>query len=393
VSEPTASAGTGALTTPVLAEVVPAPPRRSRWRRLFNSVFLVTVLLPTLLAGGYYGLVASDVYVSESRFVVRSPQRQAQTGLGAILAGTGLTRAQDDAYSVHDYIRSRDALRELEAKLGLGRLYSADRIDLLNRFPTPFDPDSSFEGLYRHYLRHVGVEHDTVSSISVLRVRAYTAQDALAINDQLLQLSERLVNNLNLRSRQDLIQVAEREVTQAEERAKIAALALAGFRSDRQVFDPERQGNLQLSVVNRLQEELMATESQLATLRRLSPTNPQVSLVADRVEALRAQIAQERARLTGAGASLAAKAPAYDRLVLERTFADRQLASALSSLEAARSEATRKQLYLERLVAPNLPDAAIEPRRARSVFTVFVMGLVAWGIVSFVIVSVREHAD
>jgi capsular polysaccharide transport system permease protein len=370
----------------------PAPRPKRRWLSRINAIFVATVLVPTLLAAVYYGAVASDVYVSESRFVVRSPQRQSQTGLGAILSGTGLTRSQDDAYSVHDYIRSRDALRELDTKLGLAGIFSDSRIDRLNRFPRPTDPDPSFEGLHRHYLRHVGVEHDTLSSISVLRVRAYSAQDALAINDQLLQLGERLVNNLNTRSRQDLIQVAEREVATAEERAKAAAVALAGFRADRQIFDPDRQSTLQLSVVNRLQEELMATEAQLATLRRVSPNNPQVTLVADRVEALRAQISQERARLTGGG-SLASKAPAYDRLVLEKNFADRQLASALTSLESARSEATRKQLYLERLVLPNLPDAAIEPRRTRAVVTVFVLGLVAWGIVSFVLISVREHAD
>ena len=54
--------------------------------------------------------------------------------------------------------------------------------------------------------------------------------------------------------------------------------------------------------------------------------------------------------------------------------------SALASLETARSEAQRKQLYLERLVQPNLPDMAVEPRRIRSTFTVLALGLVLWGV-------------
>jgi len=48
--------------------------------------------------------LASDVYISESRFVVKNPQRSAQTGLGALLQGTAFSRSQDDTYSVHDYI-------------------------------------------------------------------------------------------------------------------------------------------------------------------------------------------------------------------------------------------------------------------------------------------------
>jgi capsular polysaccharide transport system permease protein len=40
-----------------------------------------------------------------------------------------------------------------------------------------------------------------------------------------------------------------------------------------------------------------------------------------------------------------------------------------------------------------VPDRAIEPRRSRSVFTAFLLGLIAWGAVSLVLASVREHAD
>ena len=43
-----------------------------------NPLFLVTVLAPTLLSIVYFGLIKSDVYVSESRFVVRSSDRSAQ---------------------------------------------------------------------------------------------------------------------------------------------------------------------------------------------------------------------------------------------------------------------------------------------------------------------------
>ncbi|MEQ1517640.1 MAG: capsule biosynthesis protein, partial [Usitatibacteraceae bacterium] len=64
-----------------------------------------------------------------------------------------------------------------------------------------------------------------------------------------------------------------------------------------------------------------------------------------------------------------------------------------AALETAKSEALRKQLYLERLVQPNLPDKAEEPRRIRSVMTVLLLGLVAWGVISLLVASVREHTD
>jgi capsule polysaccharide export protein KpsE/RkpR len=46
--------------------------RRSK-RFYRGPLFLLTVLLPTCLSVIYFGILASDVYISDARFVVRSP--------------------------------------------------------------------------------------------------------------------------------------------------------------------------------------------------------------------------------------------------------------------------------------------------------------------------------
>lgn len=370
--------------------------KSSRLKRLTSKLdmkFWVAVVLPTILAALYFGVIASDVYISESRFVVRNPQRATQSGLGALLQGTGFSRSQDDTYSVHDFILSRDALKELDEKLQVRNAFSDEAIDFVNRFPGLRRWDASFEALYRHYLQHVQVDYDTVSSISVLRVRSYTASDSQRMNEALLEMGERLVNNMNTRSRQDLIQAAEKEVALAEQRAKTAASALSAFRTDRSVFDPDRQSALQLQGVARLRDELLGAESQLEQVRRVSPSNPQIPSLEGRVQTLRRAIGEENSRVLGRDGGLSAKSPIFDRLTLEKTFADRQLGVAMAALDTARSDAARKQLYLERLVQPNLPDSALEPRRLRAVLTVFIVGLVLWGVFALVAASIREHTD
>jgi capsular polysaccharide transport system permease protein len=366
------------------------PSLARRLARRLDAKFVFIVLLPMLLAACYYGLVASDVYISESRFVVRNPQRPNQSGLGALLQGTAFSRSQDDTYAVHDFILSRDALRELQEKLDLRSIYSRDHIDIVNRFPA-LDRDASFEAFYRYYQDRIFIGYDSVSSITTLQVRAFSGEEAKSINEQLVEMGERLLNNMNIRSRQDLIKVAEQEVKVAEERAKAAAGALAAFRADRSVLDPDRQSTIQIQGVAKMREDLLAAESQLAELRRVSPSNPQIPALESRIGIIRKAIAEENALVLGRGGSLMSKSPAYDRLVLEKGFADRQLGAALGALDNARSEAARKQLYLERLVQPNLADKALEPRRIRGVLTVLAVGLVLWGIVSLVAASVREH--
>jgi capsular polysaccharide transport system permease protein len=381
------------VETALQAGAAPVPRRGlTAWLKQ-HLIFVLTVLLPTLGAVIYYGLIASDVYTSESRFIVRSPQKPAQAGfLGEFLQGSGISRSQDDTYSVRDFILSRDALNELDTKLALRRAYTRGGLDLFARFPA-LDRDSSFEAFYRYYRKRVGVEFDPVSSISVLTVEAFSAADAHRVNALLLDMSERLVNSLNDRSRNDLIRFAEHEVDLAAEKSRDASLALLAYRSQQSVFEPDKQAAIQLEGVAKIESELVTTEAQIAQLKKLSPDNPQIIGLDGRADTLRAALKSEAAKVTSGNGSLSARAPTFERLALESTFADRQLGSALAALETARSEAARQQLYLERLVQPSLPDKAMEPRRVRGMFTVLLVGLIGWGVVSLLAASIREHVD
>lgn len=357
-----------------------------------NRLFLLTVVIPTILAIVYFGLIASDIYISESRFVVRSPQRQIPTGLGAILQGEGFTRSQDDTHSVHDFMLSRDALRKLDEKLALGKKFASNEIDVLNRFAA-LDWDDSFEALHLYYQNRVSINLDTASSISALRVSAFTAEDAHNINQLLLEMGEQLINQLNERARQDMIRFAASEVQTAEQKAKAAALALSGYRNQNAVFDPERQSALQLQQISKLQDELIATKTQLAQVRTFTPENPQIAGLQKRAETLQSEMNLQMAKVAGAGGSLTNKSAEIERLMLERAFADKQLTAALASLEQARNEAQRKQLYLERIVQPSKPDVAMEPRKLRAILATVILGLITWGILTILLAGVREHND
>lgn len=363
------------------------------WQRL-NKVFLVTVFIPTLIAVIYFGFMASDIYISESRFVVRSQEQQNISPLGILLRGTGFSRSQDDAYTVQNFILSRDAMQSLDKDFHIKEQYSDFAIDVYRRFPGLYWWDDSYEHFHAYYQKMVGVQLDSVSSILTLTTHAFSADTAWQINKRLLELAEELVNRLNERGRQDLISYAAREVATAEERAKTTALALADYRNDQGVIDPEKQSSIPFQQVAKLQEELIATKAQILQLQKLASDNPQLPVLQQRARLLDREMEAEMHRIAGAGgSSLAGKAAEYQRLTLEKEFADKMLASALSTLEQARNEAQRQQLYLERISQPSNPDEAMEPRRLRSVIAVFVLGLIAWGVAVMLIAGIQEHHE
>src|SRR5207244_3410788 len=196
----------GRLATPVtpevrrgtsldaLGETTPTDRARrlaARARRLaaramrLNRLFVCLVVVPTALAVLYFGVLAHDVYVSESQFVVRTVQRSMASGLGSLLQSTGLTQGSEDVYSVESFLNSRDALQSLEQRHHLKRSFGSHKIDLLARFD-PLGWDGSFEALLRYYQRFVArPDLDSTSSILTLTVRAFSARVASAINEDL----------------------------------------------------------------------------------------------------------------------------------------------------------------------------------------------------------------
>ena len=356
----------------------------------FGWIFIATVIVPTLCAILYFGLFASDVYISEAKFVVRSPEKTSSSGLGVLLKSAGFANAGDEVYAAQEFVESRDALRALNNRGAFVQAYTNPSISVFDRFGAGGTQDS-FEDLYKYYEKMVLVRHDTTSSIVTLSVRAFTPDQAKRFNEQLLNMAENTVNRLNARGRQDLIRYAQVEVDRAKLTARNAAVALATYRNQAGVIDPEKQATVQLQMVSKLQDELIATEAQLAQIQAFAPKNPQIEVFNVKVTTLSKQIDEELGKVVGNRKSLSSSAAQYQRLFLETQFADRQLASAMASLEEAHNEARRKQAYVERIVEPNFPDSPLEPRRLRGILATFALGIVAWGVLSMLLAGVKEH--
>jgi capsular polysaccharide transport system permease protein len=143
-------------------------------------------------------------------------------------------------------------------------------------------------------------------------------------------------------------------------------------------------------VVAAREGDLVLVRIQIDELLRNSPLNPALDNLRNRERALTEQIASEKAKIFGADGS-ASKMSAYDRLVLEREFSDRALSLALDAFEAARQEARGKQLYIQTVVQPNVPDEALEPRRLRYILTVALFCFTLYGMVWLIYAGSREH--
>jgi capsular polysaccharide transport system permease protein len=360
--------------------------RKHRWLALF-------VGLPTIIAVVYYAFIASPIYVSQSSFVIKSPsQKSAPTlSLANLVQTSGLSAGQEQTKEVLQYIRSRNALKDLLRETDVRSKYSSRGADFLSRFPQPFH-DNSFENLYRYYSSMIGADTDADSGLAVLEVQAFTPEDAYDLNSRLLDLSERLVNRLNERAEGRGIAEAERRVAQAEERVRNARLALGAYRNREDLIDPTRQAAGVLEVSNKLVSEQAGLQAQLDLMLRVAPRNPAIPAIRNRIAAVAREIAAQNGRAVGTPTGIASKLSDYEKLQVEQDFATQMLTAANASLETARTDAQKQQFYLERVVEPNKPDESLLPHRLKRILVIFSASLCLYFVGWMLVVGVLEHS-
>lgn len=374
------------------ADAAEAPSLLVRWIKK-RRWFLLAVVLPTLLATLYYGLIASDIYISESRFVIKSPdQKRGQTStLANLVQTTGLSSGQEQTNEVLTYVRSRDALKALEKNIAIHDKFSTPDADFLSRFPQPFS-DDSFESLFKYYGKRVDARLDSETSTAIIKVEAFSPQDAYSINRELLDLSEGLVNRLNGRAQSKGIIEAQRQVELATQRARAARVALTQYRNSQALIDPTKQAGGVLEISNTLIAEQAALKAQLDLMQREAPANPSIPALRNRIRAISVQIASQDSRVVGTGSGIASKLGGYENLLVEQEFATQSLNAANAALVQARAEAQRQQFYLERVVDPNVPDVPLLPKRLLNVIIVAAAALSLYFILWMFMIGVLEHA-
>ena len=153
---------------------------KSLWLRTTFRVMII--LLPTLLACLYYGWLATPRYVSEARFVIRAASKPTNLagGLDSLLQLVGLSHSQDDAYAVHDFLTSRDAVMQLQSQVDLAGIYQQPDVDLLVRYPSALFGLTN-EGFFRYLQHRFSVIVNYTTGLTTLRVEAFRAQDAFQV--------------------------------------------------------------------------------------------------------------------------------------------------------------------------------------------------------------------
>ena len=365
--------------------------RRGRHVMILLS-FVLFVALPSFIAGFYLYTVAVDQYASKVGFSVR---REDTSSAMELLGGlTNLSNSSSsDTDILYEYIQSQKLVADMDAKLDLRAIWSKPADD----FFFAVDPQAPIEELVRYWNRMVRISYGAGSGLIEVEVLAFEAEDATLIARTLFDESSQMINDLSDIARQDAIRYAREELDEALEKLKEARAVVTKFRNANQIVNPEIDIQTQAGLLGVLQSQQAQTMIEMDLLEgTASDSDPRIQQIARRLEVIGNRIAAEREKLGVSGRGEQGTAFAdllgdYERLAVDREFAQKSYMSALATYDSALAESRRKSRYLAAYMQPTEAQTAVYPKRLTLLGVLSLFLFLIWTVAVLVIISVRDR--
>ncbi|MBU0620490.1 MAG: chain-length determining protein [Gammaproteobacteria bacterium] len=351
------------------------------------------VVVASLAAIVYWGVIASDRYVSEAHVIVQRTDVASGQSLdfSSILSGAG-GGSRTDQLLLRDYLLSLDMLNKLDEKLDLRSHFSSWRQDPISAM---WFKKIDQERFHQYFLNRVSVEFDDYAGVLVIKAQGYDPKTAHAITSMMVAEGERTMNELAHRLAQEQVSFVEKQLAEAASKLQQARTAVLAYQNKKGMVSPQSTATSMAATIDRL--EMQRTELQArrnTLLGYLASKAPSVVEVDMQIDGIEKQIEKERARLAAPGGkTLNATVEEFQRLEMEAMFAQDVYKTALVSLETSRVEATRTLKKVSVLQQPTLPQYPMEPRRIYNITVFILVTLLLAGVIHLLAAIIRDHKD
>jgi capsular polysaccharide transport system permease protein len=339
--------------------------RRRRRRSLLLMVrLMVFVLLPTFIAGYYYYMIATPMYETKSAFIIQQADGAVTAGGPPAPGGLfgGMVEANKEASGAQDLLQSRDGLKRLNEDHNFIDVFSRPEIDTVQRLPD----DATFEDAYSIYQRMVKVSYDPTEGLIRLSVLAPDPNLSVEFTRALIGYAEEEIDKLSRRKREDQMEDAMASYTDAEAKLLEAQQKLVALQEQSNVLNSEVEVQLISTQIGQLETQLSTDRLSLAQMEaNENPNEARMDPIRRRIEAVEAEIAILRSRMTEGTAETQSLAQVQGELLVAAANVETRqlmLSSTLQQLETARIEANRQVRYLAITQEPIAQDEAAYPR-------------------------------
>lgn len=356
-------------------------------RALLRAFFLFLFIAST----SYLLFVKSELYLSSSSIIIKDINKNPQESMGLTLLGVGASTQMQDASVLEQYLRSYDVLSILDEKFRLDAHYHSDALDPLERLYA----SSHREDLLELYRKRLQIGYDEVSGILTIGFLHTSGLQAQEIVRFLLAHAEEQLNYYNKRRALKQLAFMEKELKKSRERLDGSVRDLEVFQNENQIIDPAVDIQSKSTLIANLEAGLIEKKARYNQLRSyMNRDNIEVVQLSREITEIEKALKKLKRSLSGSGGDrLNSTMIAYEKLRRQVDFDTDVYKQNLVQYEIAKVETVKEAKTLSVLTQPNRPDGYTEPRKLRASITLMLVLLLGYGIVSLVLLIVRDHKE
>ncbi|MFC5050240.1 hypothetical protein ACFPK9_06420 [Rubritalea spongiae] len=337
----------------------------------------------------YLYAFAQDRYVSESQFSVvveESSNAEASVGILAMIGGSHTGTL--DTQAAIGFIHSADLLLEAEKEFNLLEHYSSPEKDYLFRL----NKDSTIEERLDYYRKRIIAHYNQATGLIHLTVESFSADLSYKLSQNILEKTEKFINDLNKEIAMRRLDFAQAEVQRAHENIKEQEKALLSFQNEHKIIQPEAIIQAKLAAIQTLRLERINREIELTTLKTSSPNSPNIHTQETAIKQLDAIIAEQVEELSGADQQkLNQLLSQHKELTLNLEFATNLRKGAELILEKTRAETISTSRFFSVIQNPYLSDDYKNPKRLYLSITAICVLLLTVYVVKAIIASIYDR--
>ena len=357
-----------------------------------RRLILLMIVMPMIVAIVYFSFFALDRYVSTAQVAVRqvgNNDAPAVPGLAIMLSGLNPTSREETLF-LREFLSSQDMLDVLERELDWSKHYAAQLRDPIYWL----EDDAPQEDKLEYFRRVVRAHFDEQTGLLGVSVQAFEPKFANDTLQVMLGESERFVNELSHRMAREQMAFAQGELSKARENYELRREAMLEFQGKNSVLDAEATAKARGDIIVELEGNLTKERTTLKNMQsRLDNDTPQIRQQRNRIRALEQQLESETRRLVSqnTGSQFNVVASRYRSLTIDAAIAEETYKFAVSSVESARIEASKKLRSLIMVVSPNMAERPSYPERLYDLLTIFIGLMLLFGIVRFAVATIEDH--
>ncbi len=346
----------------------------------------------------YIILVESERYESSSITLLKDLEKKQKISLSEMLLGQGSSTLQDSKV-LELYIRSHEMYDYLDHLYHLSDYYTSDALDFAQRlYPDAIAPlwKKSKANLLKKYNEDLIAIYDDPSGTLQLSFIYTDPKKAQQILQSIIEKAEETINSFARENAKIALAFIEK---QRKEKRKLfieAIKKLIDYQNRHHTIDPNVDVERKITILGELETELVKNEVEYATkLKTFNPNSREVKMLSENIRNVKRSIARVKKELSGSSNSeeLNANVFEFELLKSDMEFAKEVYRQTLINQEEIKIEVAQKAKHLVIVAKPTLPDDYSYPNKIWDIFTLFVLLLMLYGIITGIVSIIENHKD